>query len=131
MSEETRGQRCRKNIRETIEHNLSKYVPNSFNSIAYRIAYDYNLSPDTIKYGYLPMWIEIGILEIQDGKGKDYVYDLSAMGKGLQTTEDGLTEEQLREELEEENEQRNKLGKPRVSLEEWKEKRSKRLKPVK
>jgi hypothetical protein len=41
-----------------------------------------------------------------------------------------LTEEQLREELEEENEQRNKLGKPKVSLKEWKEKRSKRLQQV-
>ena len=41
-----------------------------------------------------------------------------------------LTDEQLREELEEENEQRSKLGKPRVILKEWKEKRSKRLKPV-
>jgi hypothetical protein len=41
-----------------------------------------------------------------------------------------LTDEQLREELQEENEQRSKLGKPRVSLEEWKEKRAKRLKQV-
>jgi hypothetical protein len=42
-----------------------------------------------------------------------------------------LTEEQLREELEEENDQRNKLGKPKIGLKEWKEKRSKRLKPLK
>ena len=33
-------------------------------------------------------------------------------------------------ELEEENENRNKLGKPRVSLEEWKKMRSKRKKPL-
>jgi hypothetical protein len=41
-----------------------------------------------------------------------------------------LTEEQLRGELQEENEQRSKLGKPRVSLKEWREMRSKRFKPL-
>ena len=41
-----------------------------------------------------------------------------------------LTDEQLREELQEEDEQRSKLGKPKVSLKEWKEMRSKRLKQV-
>jgi hypothetical protein len=41
-----------------------------------------------------------------------------------------LTDEQLREELEEENEQRSKLGKPKIGLKEWKEKRVKRVKQV-
>lgn len=42
-----------------------------------------------------------------------------------------LTPEQFKEELEEENEQRAKLGKPKVSFEEWKSVRPKRLKPLK
>jgi hypothetical protein len=41
-----------------------------------------------------------------------------------------LTDAELREELEEENEQRSKLGKPKVTLEEWKQMRSKRTKPI-
>jgi hypothetical protein len=127
MSEETHGQQNRKRIREQIEHVLGKYCPNTFNKMANLIAYDFNLCPDTLKYSYLPMWIDVGILEVNS----DNLYVLSAKGQGVQTTEDGLTDEQLKEELEEENDQRNKLGKPRVSLKEWKEKRSKRLKPIK
>jgi hypothetical protein len=45
-------------------------------------------------------------------------------------TEDGLTDKQLKEELEEENEQRNKLGKKPLSLEEYVKIRSKRIKPL-
>ncbi|HML02114.1 MAG TPA: hypothetical protein VK487_01940, partial [Candidatus Bathyarchaeia archaeon] len=45
-------------------------------------------------------------------------------------SEDGLTEDDIQEELEEENEKRAQLGKPRVSFEEWKKMRVKRKKPV-
>jgi hypothetical protein len=75
--------------------------------------------------GYLESYLSWGILDLDDG---------ILIFKGIPDNEEipcELTEEQLREELEEENEQRNKLGKPKVSLQEWKEKRSKRLKPIK
>jgi hypothetical protein len=41
-----------------------------------------------------------------------------------------LTEQELQEELDEENDNRLKLGKPRVSLEEWKKMRTRRFKPL-
>jgi hypothetical protein len=126
MSEESKGQQIRKNIRLGIEQALSKYCPNTISRMANLIAYDFNLSPDTLRYNYLPMFIDAGILELD----QDNLYTLSAKGKGLQTTRNGLTDKELREELEEENNQRTQLGKPRVSLEEWKRIRSKRLKPV-
>ncbi|MBT0159920.1 hypothetical protein G4O51_08040 [Candidatus Bathyarchaeota archaeon A05DMB-2] len=74
---------------------------------------------------YLMSCLSWGIMELNDG---------NLIFKGIPDDAEmpcELTEEQLKEELAEENEQRNKLGKPRVSLEEWKEKRSKRLKPIK
>lgn len=126
MSEETRGQQSRKMIRQQIESELEKYCPNPINKLADLIAYDFNLSPYTVRYTYIPMFITVGILEFNH----DNLVVLSAKGKGLQTTEDGLTEEQFNQEFEEENEQRNKLGKPPLSLEEWKKMRSKRLKPI-
>lgn len=126
MSEATHGQQNRKEIRQEVESALSNYCPNRIDRMANLIAYDFNLSPWTVRYTYLPMFIDKGIL-VQCGYGN---YTVSAKGQHLQTTEDGLTDEQLGEELEEENEQRNKLGKPKVSLEEWKAMRSKRFKPT-
>ncbi|MCJ7633558.1 hypothetical protein MUP77_14370 [Candidatus Bathyarchaeota archaeon] len=41
-----------------------------------------------------------------------------------------LTEQQLQEELEEENENRAKLGQHKLTLKEWKKKRSLRIKPL-
>jgi hypothetical protein len=125
MSEETRGQQNRKHIRQEIESVLSKYCPNRFNKMANLIAYDFNLSPDTLKYRYLPMFLDAGVLQFNE----DSMLVLSAKGKLLQKTEDGLTEKELAEELAEENEQRNKLGKSPVSLKEWKKMRYKRFKP--
>jgi hypothetical protein len=126
MSEETKGQQNRKRIQEDLEGKLAKYCPNNFNRVANLIAYDYHMNPDTLKYRYLPMYIDAGILQF-DG---DHNLVLTAKGQRVQATDDGLTKEQFKEELEEENEQRNKLGKPKVSLEEWRKTRSKRLKPV-
>lgn len=127
MSEESKGQRIRKRIRETVENQLHKYCPNTFNKMANLIAYDLNLTPDTIRYNYLPMFIDAGILEYDN----DNMVVLTAKGLKVQTTEDGLTEQQLREELDEENENRAKLGQHKVTLEEWKETRSSRIKPLK
>jgi hypothetical protein len=126
MSEESKGQQIRKRIREQVESQLSKYCPNTFNKMANLIAYDFNLCPDTLKYNYLPMFIDAGILEFNH----DNMVVLSAKGQRLQTTTDGLTDKDLQEELEEENENRVKLGKPKISLEEWKKMREKRKKPL-
>ena len=45
-------------------------------------------------------------------------------------TEDGLTESELLEELEDENDARAKLGKHKIGLDEWKKMRTKRVKPL-
>ena len=126
MAEETRGQTSRKNIQQSLLNVLDKYSPNFYRKMANLIAFDFHLSPDTVKYRYLDMFLDNGILEY-DSEG---FLVLTAKGKALQTTEDGLTKEQLAEELQEENENRNKLGKPPLSLEEWKKKRQKRIKPL-
>lgn len=126
MSDASRGQQIRRNIRQEMESQLHKYLPNTFSVLSYRLAYDFNLTPDTVKYNYLIMFIANGILE----RTEDGLLDLSAKGKALQTTEDGLSDKELFEELTEENENRAKLGKPKVSLEEWREMRSRKKKPI-
>jgi hypothetical protein len=63
LSEATKGQTRRKQIRETIESNLSRYCPDTIDRLADRIAYDYNLSPYTVRYTYLPMFITVGVLK--------------------------------------------------------------------
>lgn len=68
MSNETKGQINRRNIREAVENALPDYCPNEYRRMACLIAYDFNLSPDTVKYRYLDMFIEKGILK-NDGKG--------------------------------------------------------------
>jgi hypothetical protein len=73
------------------------------------------------------MFVTVGVLEY-DNEG---ILHLTAKGKKLQTSEYGLTEDQLKEELQEENEERNRLGKPPVSFEEWNKKHQKRIKPLK
>jgi hypothetical protein len=127
MSEESRGQQIRNRIAHAIENQLSKYCPNPYNKMANLIAYDFNLCPDTLKYRYFPMFIDAGILEYNH----DNLLVLTAKGQRVQTTEDGLTPDELKVELEEENEQRAKLGKPKISFEEWKKKRQKRTQQVK
>jgi hypothetical protein len=126
MSQETRGQQARKNIKMTMLGQLSKYCPNTFHKMAMRIAFDFNLTPDTVKYNYLSMFLENEILEYNH----DNLLVLSAKGKSLQTSEDGLTEQEIVEELQEENENRNQLGKKHLSLEEWVKFRSKRIRPL-
>ena len=73
---------------------------------------------------YLESCLSWGIMELDDG-----ILNFKGIPDEAEIPTE-LTDEQLREELQEENEQRNKLGKPRVSLEEWKEKRAKRLKQL-
>jgi hypothetical protein len=73
---------------------------------------------------YLESCLSWGILELDDG-----VLNFRGIPDEAEIPTE-LTAEQLREELAEENDQRSKLGKPKVSLKEWKEMRSKRFKPI-
>ena len=72
MSQATKGQVNRKTIRATIEKTLSRYCPNEIERMANLIAYDFNLSPYTVRYTYLPMFIDKGILVFNGEK-----YDLA------------------------------------------------------
>jgi hypothetical protein len=125
MSEVTRGQQSRKTIQESIIASLPKYCPISIDKLADYIAFEFNMSPFTIRYGYLPMLVTVGILE-PIGNG---CVRISEKGNEMINRGD-LTDKELKEELEEENAQRSKLGKPKVSLEEWKAMRTKRTKPI-
>jgi hypothetical protein len=129
MSEVTRGQTSRKIIRTEIENSLGKYLPAEYSKLANIIAYDFNLSPYTVRYTYLPMFLDAGIIELgQDGlihltlKGRKKQEQLQQPQQQEQPQEQQLqppTEKQLQLELEKENERRAKLGLPRVSYEEW------------
>ena len=80
MSEATKGQDNRKNIRKTMESRLPEYCPNSLDRVANLIAYDFNLSPYTVRYTYLPMFIDKGVLTLcEDGN-----FDVSATEKQKQ-----------------------------------------------
>jgi hypothetical protein len=63
MSEVTRGQQSRKTIRESMIASLPKYCPTSIDKLADFIAFEFNMSPMTIRYAYLPMFLTVGILE--------------------------------------------------------------------
>jgi hypothetical protein len=117
---QTLGQINRKSIQERIEELLPYYSSKTddIDELAHYIAYDFHMNPHTIRYFYLPMFITVGVLRDINGHIT------------CNATEDGLTEKELQEELEEENEQRSQLGKPRVTLEEWKNMRSERKKPL-
>ena len=80
MTEATRGQQNRKEIRQQMESTLTNYFPDTLDRASNRIAYDYHLSPYTVRYTYLPMFIDVGILA-SCGNGK---YDLSAKAQQAQ-----------------------------------------------
>jgi hypothetical protein len=62
MSEATKGQQNRKQIVEKIEDALPKYCPNTLDKLADFIAYEFYLSPYTVRYTYLPMFVTVGRL---------------------------------------------------------------------
>ncbi len=126
MSQESRGQQIRKNIRSAMESSLYRYCPNTFHRMANLIAYDFNLTPDTVKYNYLNMFLEARIL-VYTENGE---IDLSTKGKAIQTTEDGLIEKDLQEEYEEETANLKELKKKIPTFEEWKKTRPQRNKPL-
>jgi single-stranded DNA-specific DHH superfamily exonuclease len=117
---QTLGQLNRKNIQERIEELLPYYCSKTddIDELAHYISYDFHMNPHTIRYFYLPMFITVG--RLQDVNGH-----ITCIA-----TEDGLSEKNLQEELKEENEQRSKLDKSPLTLEEWKKKRTQRFKPI-
>jgi len=80
MSEVTRGQTSRKIIRTEIENSLGKYLPAEYSKLANLIAYDFNLSPYTVRYTYLPMFLDAGVIE----HGQDGLIHLTEKGKQKQ-----------------------------------------------
>lgn len=66
MSESTLGQQNRKNIRQTIEIHLGDYCGNPIDKMANLLAYDYNMGIRTVRYDYLPMFIDKGILFLDE-----------------------------------------------------------------
>jgi len=86
MSMATKGQSNRKQIRETIESHLSDYCPDVLDRLADRIAYDYNLSPYTVRYTYLPMFITVGRLKYS-GNGM-YSTDKSSVSNPREEAEE-------------------------------------------
>jgi len=79
LSEATQGQSRRRQIRETIEADLPNFCPDTPDRLADRIAYKYNLSPYTVRYTYLPMFLTVGVLK--------------ALGNGLYSTTEPSQEE--------------------------------------
>jgi hypothetical protein len=80
MSEVTRGQTSRKLIRQEIERSLQRYLPADVSKLANLIAYDFNLSPFTVRYTYLPMFLDAGVIE----HGQDGLIHLTEKGKQKQ-----------------------------------------------
>jgi len=79
LSEATKGQSRRRQIRETIEADLPNFCPDTIDRLADRIAYKYNLSPYTVRYTYLPMFITVGVLK--------------SLGNGVYSTTEPSSEE--------------------------------------
>jgi hypothetical protein len=73
MSQATKGQEHRHEIRVAIEEDLSQFCPDTKDNLACKIAYKENLTPDTVKYNYLKMLITIRYI-VPCGNGK---YDLA------------------------------------------------------
>lgn len=85
------------------------------------------VSTRKIRENYIEPLIDEDILrETRDG----YIEFVGLPENAEVPSEDSLTEQEIVEELEEENEMRNQLGKKPLSLEEWKKTRPKRLKPL-
>jgi hypothetical protein len=77
MSQATKGQEHRHEIRVAIEEDLVEFCPDTKDNLACKIAYKENLTPDTVKYNYLKMFITIGYI-VPCGNGK---YNLSRTEK--------------------------------------------------
>jgi len=94
MAEETLGQQNRKYIREAIECQLYKYVPDTLLNISCKIAYDFNLSMRTVRYDYIPIFLRNNVLEKDRNTN---VLTLTEYGKTLQTNETEFSEKKLKE----------------------------------
>lgn len=84
-----------------------------------------SVSTRKIKEDYLQPLITEGILEFS---GRGYIKFIGLPKNAEKVLE--LSEKQLMEELEEENEKRAELGQKKLTLEDWKKMRSRRFKPL-
>lgn len=103
----------------------SKWKKGSKQEFVDKLANRTSLSTRKIRENYIEPLITEGIL-IQRGNG--YIEFAGLPDNAEMPLE--LTSEQLAEELEEENEKRRELGKPKITLEEWKKTRTERKKPL-
>jgi|GEM_PF-2450996 hypothetical protein len=85
MSQATKGQEHRYEIRVAIEQDLAEFCPDTIDNLASRIAYKENLTPDTVKYNYLKMFKIIGFI-IPCGDGK---YNLAKIEEKNHTADSG------------------------------------------
>jgi hypothetical protein len=114
------------NIMMEVLHYCSEWKEGHTNQWIDRLATRTCVSTRKIREDYVTPLISEGILE-RSSEG----FHIKFIGLPVDAEMPvELTLEELREELDEENENRSKLGKPRVSLEEWKRMRSKRKRPL-
>jgi hypothetical protein len=66
MSETTKGQSNRKRIMVEMVNDLPNYDGLLYDNSVLRIAYKFNLAPDTIRYSYLPIFIEMKMISIDE-----------------------------------------------------------------
>jgi hypothetical protein len=64
MSESTKGQSNRKRIMSEMINDLPNYNNLNYDNAVLRLAYKFNLAPDTIKYSYIPIFIEMKMMSI-------------------------------------------------------------------
>jgi len=64
MSESTKGQNNRKRIITVMINDLSNYDGLLYDKAVLRLAYKFNLAPDTIRYSYLPIFLEMKMIHI-------------------------------------------------------------------
>lgn len=64
MSESTKGQNARKRIMGEMINDLSNYDGQIYDNVVLRLAYKFNLAPDTIKYSYMPIFVEMKMMSI-------------------------------------------------------------------
>ena len=63
-SESTKGQANRKRIMGEMINDLPNYDGMNYDNAVLRIAFKFNLAPDTVKYSYIPIFIEMKMMSI-------------------------------------------------------------------
>jgi hypothetical protein len=117
--------KLKSDLMKKIIYLMSTWKEGTENEWIDKLATRCSLSTRKIRENYLKPLITEGIVAWE---GNGHIRFVGIPDNAVMPCE--LTPEQLKQELEEENEQRNMLGKPKVSEEDWRKSRSKRLKPL-